>query len=232
MRSVKAGLATVLVVVLMHGLTQDLYAMPTVLFDTAAGATTTSGMLISDDFWQYHRFEVTAPTRLVTVGGVFINFSNTTIDIFSAIVRLSSPTDLPDSLDLSTPDLLGTTLLSISPATISEPIKVEAPIDLILEPGWHALGFGTGAFGSPSSVTTGVGLVNHTIDLAPGQFPVTAIKDPNNLNFGFLSQGAEPRIFATAQPVNAIPEPVTATAAVMSLIALSYNVRRRVATAW
>ena len=230
MCSKRAGLATVLLVLLVNALAQDLHAMPTVLFDTAGDGATTQGVGASDDFWTFHRFEVTAPTRLVTVGGVFGNTSGVAIDIFGAVVRLSSPTDLPDSLDLTTPGLLGTTLLSVSPTAFQESIEVEAPIDLILEPGWHALGFGTGAFGSPSG-TNGVIMADHNTDLAPNQLPFTAVQDPNNHNFGFVRQNIEPRFFGTALPINAIPEPITATAGMMSLFALGYSVRRRAMTA-
>ncbi len=34
-------------------------------------------------------------------------------EFFGAIVSLSGPTDLPDSIDLTGPDVLGTTLISV-----------------------------------------------------------------------------------------------------------------------
>ena len=64
--------------------------------------------------------------------------------IFGAIVRLDDFSDVPDSFDLSTPDVLGVSLLT-PPGCSNE---VSAPLSLELEPGTYALVFGSGLFGA------------------------------------------------------------------------------------
>jgi hypothetical protein len=57
---------------------------------------------------------------------------------------LGDEDDFPDSLDFSTPDLLGSTLLTF-PVSSDE---VFGNLTLSLEPGWYALVFGSGLFGA------------------------------------------------------------------------------------
>ena len=89
-----------------------------IIFDTAANPQANpSSTVVSDFNWPFHRFEITSlpSVRLDTVGGFFRNLTGASQDVFAAIVTLSSATDNPDSIDLTTPDVLGTTLISITP---------------------------------------------------------------------------------------------------------------------
>jgi len=144
-----------------------------VLFDTAAPPTMSGGLAVNDKFWQFHRFEVSSTVTLKNVGGVFSNGLGS-IDVFAAVVRLTSSTDRPNSFDLTTPDLVGTTLVSIGPSGLGA--VFEGTINLVLTPGWYALGFGTGAFGASSiPSSTSLTMVRHATDLAPGQLAFTHI---------------------------------------------------------
>jgi hypothetical protein len=102
------------------------------------------------------KFQLTSHAVTNAIGGNFrVVAGQGNEEIFGAIVTLSGPTDFPNSLDLSTPDVLGTTLLAPSNQVSGE---VTAPLTLALTPGWYALIFGGDLFGA-----TGDGR-------APGQF--------------------------------------------------------------
>lgn len=171
--------------------------LATKLFDTAAGAAQPSGLLVNDHFWPMHRFEIAAPAFVESVGGHFENTTRDAIRIFGAVVALSGSTDLPDALDLSTPDVLGTTLIDVEPADGVHSGRVS----LALAPGWYALAFGTGRFGADSVVGFDVILPSLAIDLDP-QLPFTAIQagNPYGTPPQFLAQRASPRFFATPEP--------------------------------
>jgi hypothetical protein len=64
--------------------------------------------------------------------------------LFAAIVLLKNENDFPDSEDLSTSDVLGTTLIDFP-----EPSEETwGELAITLEPGWYALVFGGGLFGA------------------------------------------------------------------------------------
>jgi len=90
------------------------------------------------------RFFVNQPSQTTQIGGHFV-ISPSNIDVFfGAIVQLDDENDFPDSDDLSTPDVLGATLL-----TFPEPSdQVFGELSLSLTPGWYAVVFGAGLFGS------------------------------------------------------------------------------------
>jgi len=88
------------------------------------------------------RFQLSQPVLITQVGGHFVDSSNGTL--FGAIVALDDENDFPDSNDLSTPDVLGNAEL-IFPVPSDE---VFGDLKLSLEPGWYALVFGSGLFGT------------------------------------------------------------------------------------
>ncbi len=89
------------------------------------------------------RFEVTEPIDVDRIGGNFQFFTGT--GPFGAIVQLDGEFDLPDSVDLSTPDVLATTIV---PLAFQDDGDKRGDLDIVLQPGWYALMFGTGKFGS------------------------------------------------------------------------------------
>lgn len=88
------------------------------------------------------RFQLTQPVVTTQVGGHFVDLSNGTF--FGAIVELDDENDFPDSGDLSSTDVLGSTVLTF-PVPSDE---VFGNLGLSLDPGWYALVFGSGLFGA------------------------------------------------------------------------------------
>ncbi len=100
------------------------------------------------------RFQLNQPSITSKVGGHFAGPSPNAI-IFSAIIRLDNENDFPDSVDLSTPDVLGTTLLTFT--ELSD--EIFGDLTVSLDPGWYALIFGSGLFGA---IGNGAALLNNT----------------------------------------------------------------------
>lgn len=93
------------------------------------------------------RFELTQPVVTSRIGGHFTVNDATGGTFFGAVVALEGPDDFPDSGDLSTPDVLGDTLLSFPDPSA----EVFGDLGLALEPGWYGIVFGSGLFGSSGS---------------------------------------------------------------------------------
>ena len=110
------------------------------------GITSGGGIAATNWFYTGWRFEVTGgPVTTTRIGGHFFGGSGT---IFGAIVRLTGPNDDPDSWDLTTPDVLGTTLITLPTGGSND---VGGPISLTLTDGWYLCIFGGGAFGSTNT---------------------------------------------------------------------------------
>jgi hypothetical protein len=139
------------------------------IFESATlGPSGTSGYGVG--VLDYHgvRFELSETASVDAIGGHFLAADPG--NIFGAIVRLTGPSDMPDSVDLSTPDVLAHAILS--PPTPSG--DVSSSLTAQLEPGWYALVFGSGLFGATGSATAR--LQNTTLD---GQIILTTSRhDP------------------------------------------------------
>jgi len=91
------------------------------------------------------RFHLDLPVVTSRIGGHFLSPSNGTF--FGAIVELDDENDFPDSGDLSTPDVLGNTLL-----TFPNPSgETNSNLSISLDTGWYALVFGSGLFGATTN---------------------------------------------------------------------------------
>jgi hypothetical protein len=116
-------------------------------------AETVGGTNISHVVFTGVRFELSQSVVTTEIGGHFLQRpgSNPEGDgsFFGAVVGLGSANDFPDSGNLSTPDVLGSTLL-----TFPEPSgEVFGDLSLQLDPGWYALVFGSGLFGATAQGT-------------------------------------------------------------------------------
>ncbi len=90
------------------------------------------------------RFELDRPVITSAIGGHFVGSGN----FFGALVELDDANDTPDSIDLTTPDVLG-----VVTAEFPDPsAEIGVDLSLHLDPGWYAIVFGSGLFG-----TAGVG---------------------------------------------------------------------------
>lgn len=174
-----------------------------IVFDTAANPAGPVVLILGDWNWPFHRFELSSPTTLETVGGYFANFTGEAKDVFAAVVQLSGPADNPDSLDLSTSDVLGTTLISVG--TVNG--AYASPLPLTLSSGWYALEFGTGKFGASSAQSlVHLSMPGHSVDLDPTQLVQVAIQSGHPISPPqFTASSLHVRFFAT------IPEPATLT---------------------
>ena len=154
------------------------------------------------------RFELTQPVVTKSVGGHFVGPPDSDAEFFAAIVMLTSPDDFPDSDDLSTPDVLGTTLLDFP-----EPSEeTSSEMELALHPGWYALVFGSGLFGASGSG----GALSNSND----------IESPDYIGFltGFDWGGRLPsKRFVIKGTV--VPEPSTLALAVLASVLLMVQTR-------
>jgi len=155
------------------------------------------------------RFFIEEEMLTTSLGGHFIGGFNDT-SFFGAIVRLTDSLDFPDSVDLSTPDVIGVTTLTF-PDTSDE---VFGDLTVHLQPGWYALVFGSGLFG-----TTGRGSApTNNTDIESPQYIIgqpdegwfnASIFTLANDNFRFVVEG------------QAIPEPAASILMLFGAICLS-----------
>ncbi len=102
------------------------------------------GANVSSTVFNGVRFQLTQPVATSQIGGHFVGSPGTTDTFFGAIVALSNENDFPDSGNLSTDDVLGSTVISFPEPSA----EVFGNLDLSLNPGWYALVFGSGLFGA------------------------------------------------------------------------------------
>ncbi len=121
-------------------------------------AETVGGTNVKDVVFTGVRFELTQSVVTTQIGGHFLQRPGSDPQgdgsFFGAIVALSDANDFPDSGDLSTPDVLGSTLLSFPDPSD----EVFGNLALTLNPGWYSLVFGSGLF---NATANGVALRNN-----------------------------------------------------------------------
>jgi hypothetical protein len=107
---------------------------------TAEGAVPSTN--VSASIYPGVRFQLTQPVKTELIGGHFVDDLGGTF--FGAIVALEDANDFPNSEDRATPDVLGVTQLTFPVASAD----VFGDLSVSLQPGWYALVFGTGRFGT------------------------------------------------------------------------------------
>jgi hypothetical protein len=132
-------------IVLWVGLAARSGAAPIYESATLGSIGQSSGLIVDAGQFLGVRFEVTATVQTGSIGGHFYD-SGFPGGFFAAIVTLTGPADFPDSSDLSTSDVLGSTLLLPPPRFLSD--DVFADLELTLTPGWYAMIFGSDLFGA------------------------------------------------------------------------------------
>ena len=196
-----------------------------IILDSASapiGQNEGGNLLMGDFNWPFHRFEVTERTSLSKVGGAFGILPGDTLTVFAAIVALADSNDVPNSLNLSTSDVLGTTLIPFTSATA----LYTGSIQLTLDPGWYALQFGSGAFGAsnipfpPPSM-----LVRHTVDLAPGQSTFVSVQEGHPTLAAGVYEFASPYRFYVEG--TAVPEPSSTCFCLAGGFVLLLRLRRK-----
>lgn len=127
---------------------------------------TVPGTNVNSSVYTGVRFELTQPIVTSKVGGHFVErFAGT---FFGAIVKLDDESDFPNSTNLSTPDVVGAATLPFP----NPSAEVFGNLNVSLNPGWHALVFGSGLFGTTGSG----GAVRNGVDIGS---PTYIGFDPN-----------------------------------------------------
>lgn len=108
------------------------------------GGVDPGGAVVSDFIFDGVRFQLSEAAVISQIGGHFVANATSQDSFFGAIVRLDGAMDFPNSNDLSTPDVLGATLLTFP----NPSAEVFGNLELHLDPGWYALVFGSGLFGA------------------------------------------------------------------------------------
>ena len=153
------------------------------------------------------RFELSEPAITTQVGGHLFARSGGTF--FGAIVELENENDFPDSNNLSTSDLLGTTIIDV-PAISAE---VFGDLSLTLDPGWYALVFGSGLFGALGDGAA----VRNGVDI--GNPSYIAVQSTNWFNLADRSLPFDNHRFVVLG--SSVPEPSTICLLTIPLLFLS-----------
>lgn len=131
--------------------------------------TGVDGYDISERFRVGWRFEVPAGETW-QIDGVGFHNRDGAGSVFGALVALDGGDDLPDSPDLSTPDVL-----AVNTGPLAGRGHVVVPMDRSLTSGWYAIIFGTEAFGA-SAMGEYVGPSNGHVPIAGQQPPFTILQ--------------------------------------------------------
>jgi hypothetical protein len=175
-----------------------------------------SGVSVADNQFVGVRFQLGAPVVASQIGGHFVGASQ----FFGAIVKLDSMSDFPDTLNLSSPDVLAHTLLHF-PAPSAD---VDASIGPVtLTPGVYALVFGSGLFGATGG---GAAPRDNTPVGSPSYFYWTA-GNPTYLD-DFNNNLTNTRFFLNGLAVDApLPAVAWGGAALLGGLGITRNRRRR-----
>lgn len=155
------------------------------------GITSGGGIAVSTDFYTGWRFQVTGGP--VTTSSMGAHLFAGTGSVFGAIVQLTGPNDDPDAFDLTTPDVIATTIIPLSVPGCS--CEFSAPITATLTDGWYLAILGAGRFGATGSGSSYVAQDASTA-VAGAQLNVTYRQPTSPFGQGgpFL-QGSVGRIF-------------------------------------
>ena len=105
---------------------------------------TVFGANIKSNVFNGVRFQFAEPVVTTEIGGHLVGIPDSMDTFFGAIVKLDDQNDFPDSPNLSTPDVLGSTVIAFPEPSA----EVFGDLALSLDPGWYALVFGSGLFGA------------------------------------------------------------------------------------
>jgi hypothetical protein len=178
---------------------------------TAGPGAAASGPFLNSTQFYGVRFQVFNAVDTESIAGQFLRQqSQPSGGVFGAIVKLSGPGDFPDSLDLSTSDVLGGTVLTppVQPALSA---VVSAPLAVHLDPGYYALVYGSGLFGATGQA---VAMENNSDTGSPSYF--------QQFSGSWGSTAQQNFYFAVT-----VPEPSSAALMMMFSVGLTLVVARR-----
>lgn len=178
---------------------------------------TVPGTNVNPDVFVGARFKIDQPVQTTRIGGHFYGHPlNPSNEFFGALIQLENAMDFPNSDDLSSADVLGVTTLTFpSPSD-----EVFGELSTALDPGWYAVVFGSGLFGT-SAVG---GALRNGVDNGPqayigwqpgvGWFELSLLFPPLFENHRFVVEGT------------IIPEPATSILLLLGAGSL-FTMRRR-----
>lgn len=223
-------IATVLVFVVVSGvLASPVEADPFVIFQSAPlGPDVRGGDLSATpaDETQFVgvRFHVNSAVEVTHVAArVCCSGPGST---FAALVRLTHAADFPDTEDLSSSDVIATTVLPT--ADVFQPAVVAAPVRVTLARGWYALVLGAGLFGTEfgTGLFDGPGQANSSSWIFTAR-PVGQWGDDPERPFEYVA------VFG--REASPTPEPTTVSLVSIGIVSgfcVKYRKRRRLWMDW
>jgi len=202
-RSRVSGLVLPLIILLAVVLPLPGMAFPIYQSATLGPTGQTGGFSVVYDQILGVRFYVDTRVTTGSIGGYFSEFQpGLDSDIVGAIVRLHGAHDVPNSFDLTTRDVLGTTAIHVS----DQSGDFAGNLELTLRRGWYALVFAPG--GAGQAFEAQMPTVNTDIG-DPSYFfgrPNSAARK----GFEYLDADLSGvRMFVDTAPVAPVPEPAT-----------------------
>lgn len=190
------------------------------IYESATTSGGTDGYLVGGPppgFDQYLgvRFNLTSPVTTDTIGGRF-HTAFPGVTLFGAIVALTDLTDFPDSVNLSTPDVLA---VAVFPVGVDA--DYSAPISATLVPGDYALVFGSELFGASGFA----GVPSSNTDIGTPSYFFKPSGTSFYFDFGGLISGT--RFFLLGSQQTAVPEPSTWLLLGSGLACLAFWRRKR-----
>ena len=167
------------------------HATPIVIVETATSIVTGGGQVPSPGFLGT-RFQApfTGATALATVG-ISRQFNFTPIpQMFAAIIQLSGSTDFPDTSNLTSSDVLGSSVFTVNQGVGDRSVGLVVPI---VSGQWYGLAFGTGLLGAN-----------------PGTIAGTAFGTANASSTFFGPSSDSTQLIRMRLTAEAVPEPGTA----------------------
>ncbi len=201
-------------------------ADPVIFQSALQQAASPGGQSVFDRQFVAARFFVAQDTDTTRVGG---NFTTPMLDIFGAIVQLSSASDFPDSANLSTPDVRGVARLSApGPPVGNRAENVSQALSIHLTRGWYAIVFGSGLFGTQFP-SIGSSLPTQHVALGHPRFFQSSGLDPGSVYRDIsFPRTQTPLVFVEGTKPSAVtPEPSTLLLVLGGLGALMRRRRRR-----
>jgi hypothetical protein len=178
-------------------------------FSGLGGGTAPGSSGVTPNLFSGVRFQLLQPAKTTRVGGHFVHNPSSGNTFFGAIVRLDNGDDFPDSGNLSTSDVKGTSLLTFSVLSA----EVFGDLELHLDPGWYALVFGSGLFGADGS---GAAVLNNPDIGSPSYIA-------HQTGAGWIELSTLPGPFRNFHLVvegTIVPEPTGVTMVILAVFAL------------
>jgi hypothetical protein len=184
------------------------FSAPIAIVETATSIASGGGGVPNPGFYGT-RFQApfTGTTAVATVGISRTYGFTPTPEMFAAIIQLSGSTDFPDTSNLTSSDVLGSSVFTVYQGTGDRSVGLVVPI---VGGQWYGLAFGTGLLGAD-----------------PGTIAGTAFGTANASSTFFGPSSDSTQFIRMRLTAEAIPEPGTALLIGLGLAGVAVARRRR-----